>query len=72
MVPVDYHNHPEEFRRNVVAQVPNLKQFAPIKMDTKSETGVKCSGKIIFRVPFFRLIFIDVSYNAVTAGSQKP
>jgi len=72
VVPADPHNKTQEWRTNMKAKVPNPKQFPSFKMDTKSETGVKECGKIIFRVPSFRVIFVDVSFNAMSACRQNP
>jgi len=72
VMPADPHNQTEEWRTNMAAQAPNPKQTASFKMDTKSEPGIKCFCKIIFRVPSFCLTFIGVSCNAVTACRQNP
>jgi hypothetical protein len=45
----------------MAAQVPKTKQSPSFKNDTKSEPGIECFAKIIFRVPSFRSIFVDVS-----------
>jgi len=68
----DQHSNQEEWRKNMAAQVPNTKQFPLFKNDIKSKSGIESFSKIIFRFPFFRLIFIDVSCNAVTACRQNP
>jgi len=72
VVSADQHNQTEEWRINMAAQVPNPKQFPSFKNGTKSEPGIKCFAKIIYSFPFFRLIFVDVSCNAVTACRQNP
>ena len=41
VLPVDDHKHPKDWRHNMAAEVPNPKQFASFKIDTKSKTGVK-------------------------------
>jgi len=69
LVPSGKHNHPEEWRKVMTAQVPNPKQIPLLKNDTKSEPCIKCFGKIIFLVPFFRLIFINIY---LTACKQNP
>jgi len=72
VMPADPHNQTEEWRQNMAAQVPSPYQFPSFKNGTKSEPGIKCFAKVIFRVPSFRLIFVDVSCNAVTACRQNP
>jgi len=72
VMPADPHNQTEEWRHKMAAQVPNPKQFPSFKNGTKSEPGIKFFSKIIFSVPSFRLIFVDVSCNAVTAFWQNP
>jgi len=71
-MPADPHSQTEEWRHNMAAQVQNPNQFPSFKIGTKSEPGIKCFAKIIFRVPSFHLIFVDVSCNAVTACRQNP
>jgi len=41
VVPADAHNQTEEWRQNMVAKIPNSKQIASFKNDTKYEPGVK-------------------------------
>ena len=72
VMPADPHNQTEEWRHNMAAKVPSPNQFPSFKNGTKSEPGTKCFAKIIFRVPSFRLIFVDVSCNAVTVCRQNP
>jgi len=71
-VPADPHNQAEYCRQNMAAQVPNPKTYASFKNVTKSETAIKCFGKICFRVPSFCLRLLDVSCNAVTDCRQNP
>ena len=67
VVPADQYNQTEKWRHNMAAKIPNPKQFASLKNDTKYEPVVKCFAKICFRVPSFCLRLIDVSCNVVTA-----
>jgi hypothetical protein len=60
VMPADPHNQTEEWRTNMAAHVPSPNQFPSFKNGTKSEPGIKSFAKIIFRVPSFRLIFVDV------------
>jgi hypothetical protein len=72
VMPADPHNQTEEWRTNMAAQVPSPIQFPSFKNGTKSEPGIKYFPYIIFRVPSFRLIFVDVSFNAVTTCRHNP
>jgi len=71
VVPADPHNQTEEWRHNMAAKIPNPKQFLSLKNDAKYDTFIKYFGKIISRVPFFRLILFDVSFNAVRVCRQN-
>jgi hypothetical protein len=47
VVPADPHNQTEEWRHNMAAKIPNTKQFASFKNDTKYEPGVKCLPRYV-------------------------
>jgi len=51
----------------MAAKIPNPKQFLSLKNDAKYDIFIKYFGKIISRVPFFRLMLVDVPFNAVRA-----
>jgi hypothetical protein len=51
----------------MAAKVPNPKQVASFKKDTKSEPGIKCLAKIFFRAPSFCLRLYDISDYAIRA-----
>jgi len=56
----------------MATEVQNPNHLPSLKNGTKSEPGIKFFSNVIFRVPSFRLIFVDVSCNAVTAFRQTP
>ena len=67
VMPAAPHNQTEEWRTNMAVQVPSPNQFPLFKNGTKPEPGNKCFAKVIFQVPSFRLIFVDIPFNSVTA-----
>ena len=72
VMPADLQHQTEELRHNMATEVQNPNQFPSFKNATMSKPGIKCSANIIFRVPSFRLLFVDVSCNAVTSCRQNP